>query len=203
MHESANPVSAARATVRSLTRETSSGGGTPSVRLSYAGTGPAGETTPPARAAPRPRGGAGPRARRGGLGDRLAPLRGLRRRGDDDLLRGPDDEPHIVPHDASEHSAEEDLPAVRGREKLTDAAVLAHPVEDDEPARDEGQHRAPAEPPERAADEAADDHARPDGPLGRREERRLDERAGVEQPDPGDDGEEMKPAHREQPDRSA
>src|SRR5260370_19568539 len=56
MHESANPVSAARATVRSLTRETSSGGGTSSVRLSYAGTGPAGKTKRPGGVAAGPRG---------------------------------------------------------------------------------------------------------------------------------------------------
>src|SRR3989449_7466434 len=134
---------------------------------------------------------------RGG-GIRLAALRDLRGRGDDDLLGGPDDEPDVEPREAADDAADEDRPAVRGLEE-SEEAELADPVEDVEPTRDEGEHRAPPEPPEGAADEAAGDHARANRGVRRRKERSLDEVEVVQHTDPGDAGEEMKPAQQKQP----
>src|SRR5205823_14574699 len=101
----------------------------------------------------RPRGEAGPLTTGRGLRDCLAALRHLGRRLDHNFLRGPDHEPDVRPHDAAEHAAEEDLPAVRAREELAPAAVpVEHHVEDVEPAGAEGDDRAPPEPPERPLD---------------------------------------------------
>ena len=148
----------------------------------------------------RPRGEAGPLTAGGGLRDRLAALGDLGGGGNHDLLRRPDDEPDVEPHEAAKHAAEEDLPTVRAREELAHAAVsVKHHVKDVQPARDEGEHRAPPEPPERPPDEAPGEHARPDRRLSRREEWSLDEVEVVQQADPGDASEEMKPAQQKQP----
>ena len=72
-------------------------------------------------------------------------------------------------------------------------------VQEIQPARDERHHRAPAEPPERPADEPTGDHAGPHRRLGSREERDLHEVEVVQHPDPGDAGEKVKPAQQEQP----
>src|SRR5438128_12216457 len=106
----------------------------------------------------------------------LGDLRGGR---DHDLLSRPDDEPDVEPHEAAEHPAEEDLPRVGGREELADAAIPAerlvaeHLVDDDEPARDEGEHRAPAEPPKPPTDETPGAHAGPHRAVGCRYKRSL------------------------------
>src|SRR3989442_1601877 len=139
------------------------------------------------------------RAPGGRLGNGLASLRHLGGRGDDDLLRRPDDEPDVGPHEAAEHAADEDRPAVGHREKWLEAAEAVERDEQDvEPAGDEGEHRAPAEPPQRAPDQAPHDHAGANRGLGRREERRLYEVEVVEHPDPRDAGEEVKPPQQEQ-----
>src|SRR5207244_13075722 len=76
-------------------------------------------------------------------------------------------------------------------------AVLAETVEDDEPSRDEGQHRAPAKPPERVVQQPAADDSAADGRIVSDklapEERRLHEVEVVQHPDPGDAGQEMPP----------
>jgi hypothetical protein len=123
---------------------------------------------------------------------RGAALGHLGRGRDDDLLRRPDHEPHVEPHQRAEHATEEDLPAVRGGEEATHAPVLReHHVQHVEPARDERDHGAPPEPPQRAVDEAAGDHPGPDRRLGLGEERCLHEVEVVQHADPGDAGEKM------------
>ena len=63
---------------------------------------------------------------------------------------------------------------------------------------EEGEHRAPAEPPERPGHELLDRAASHRG-LGLGEERGLDEVEVVEQADPGDPGQEVNPPQEEQP----
>src|SRR5207249_9393541 len=69
--------------------------------------------------------------------------------------------------------------------------------EDRDPGED-GQHGAPAEPPQRAGDELAHGLG-PWGGLERGERRRLDEVEVVEEPDPRDAGQVVAPAREDDP----
>ena len=96
----------------------------------------------------------------------------------------------------TEHTAHEDGPSVRRVEERADPEPT-HPVKDDEPARDEREHRAPTEPPERAVQETTRDHAGADRSFRGGKEGSLHEVEVVQHADPRDAGKEMEPPQQE------
>ena len=134
--------------------------------------------------APRPRGGRGRigRLARGHIDGIL----------DDDLVLGPDHEPHVGPHDGAEKTAHEDDQGLRVGE-----AALAQPVvQEIDPAAQEREHGAPAEPPEGAGQQLLL-RAAAHGRFRLGEEGHLDEIEVIEEADPGDAREEVDPPQQE------
>jgi hypothetical protein len=118
------------------------------------------------------------------------------RRGDHHLLRRPDHEPDVVPHQCTQQAAGQDARHVAAGQRH---ALVAELGQQDQPAGQEGEHRAPAEPPEGARHQPAHHRAaRRAAELGA-EEGRLHEVEVVEDADPGDAGHEMQPAEQEVP----
>ena len=115
---------------------------------------------------------------------------------DDALLDRPDDEPDVVPHERAEQAAREDQRHVAAAERHL---VVAELGEDDEPAGQEGDHRAPAEPPHDVRQDAARHGAAGLAAELGREEGNLHQVQVVEQADPGDPRQEVEPAENEVP----
>src|SRR6266540_36546 len=109
--------------------------------------------------------------------------------GDDDLLVGPDHEPHVQKHHRAECAAGHDREPPR-------IAPADAPQRHDRDARQEGDQRGPAEPPQRPGHELLSRDALGRG-VGLGEKRALHEVEIVEETDPGDAGEEMHPAEQE------